>query len=108
MSDPAEGRGPKRVGELVDAVLDRAGVRKQVRRTEILDEWDEIVGEGIARVTRAVKVSDRALFVEVRSSAWLQELEMMKHELMTRLNAGRGDGRIEKLVFVLAEKRRNP
>lgn len=105
MSDVPKKDGPKRVGELVDAVLDRVGVRKQVRRTEILEEWDEIVGEGIARVTRPVKVSGQALIVEVRSSAWLQELEMMKHELMKRLNAGRGDGRIEKLVFVLAEKR---
>lgn len=105
MSDVPMKDGPKRVGELVDAVLDGVGVRKQVRRTEILEEWDEIVGEGIARVTRPVKVSGQALIVEVRSSAWLQELEMMKHELMKRLNAGRGDGRIEKLVFVLAEKR---
>lgn len=103
MSD--RGERPVRAGELVDAVLERAGVRKQVLRTELLEEWNEIVGEGIARVTRPVKVSGQALIVEVRSSAWLQELEMMKYELMKKLNAGRGDGRIERLVLVLAEER---
>jgi hypothetical protein len=43
--------------------------------------------------------------VEVRSSPWLMELNLMKREILTRLNEGRGDAPIEKLVFVLAETR---
>ena len=40
--------GPTRVGELVEAFLAEKGVRKQVRRMEVLDLWPEVVGEGIA------------------------------------------------------------
>lgn len=96
--------GPVRVGELVDAFLDEKGVRQQVRRMEVLEAWPEVVGERIAEVTRARSVADAALFVEVRSSAWMTELDMMKGRILARLNRGRDEkSRIEKLIFVLAE-----
>jgi hypothetical protein len=31
------------------------------------------------------------------------ELSLMKHEILKRLNAGRGEARIEKIIFVLGE-----
>ena len=104
MSDEGkDGAGFTRVGDLVDSFLERKGVRPQLRRQSVLEEWDEIVGEGIGRVTRARSVSDGTLFVEVRSSAWLMELDMMKEEILARLNEGRDeDAKIERLVLVLA------
>lgn len=97
-------QGPVRVGQLLEEFLERKGVRAQVERVVVLDEWAERVGEGIARVTRPRSVSEGTLFVEVRSSAWLMELNMMKQEILARLNAGREGARIEKLVFVLEER----
>ena len=95
--------GPVRVGDLVGSVLEARGVRKQVERQDVLRDWDEVVGEGIARVTRPRSLSEGTLFVEVRSSPWLMELEMRKGEILRRLNEGRPDAALERLVFVLAE-----
>jgi len=96
--------GPVKVGELVDALLDRKGLKHQVRRMEVLERWEEIVGEGLAGVTRPRNVSDSTLFVEVRSSAWLMELNMMKGRILERINEDREDEvRIERIVFVMGE-----
>lgn len=96
--------GPTRVGKLVEAFLDEKGVKQQVRRMAVLERWPEIVGESIAEVTRARSVSDSTLFVEVRSSAWMMELDMMKKRILARVNRDEDEAsRIEKLVFVLAE-----
>jgi hypothetical protein len=38
----------------------------------------------------------------VATSAWLMELNLMKGELMRRINAGRKEGRIRAIVFVIA------
>jgi predicted nucleic acid-binding Zn ribbon protein len=76
----------------------------QVARASILDEWPERVGARIAEVTRPRSLADATLFVEVRSSAWLMELNMMKGEILTRLNRGHEDAPLEKLVFVLSEE----
>lgn len=96
--------GPAKVGELLDAFLDRQGLKEQVKRVSALEAWPESVGEKIARVTRARSVADATLFVEVRSSAWLMELNMMKGEILRRVNAGLEDAPLEKLVFVLSEE----
>lgn len=96
------GGGPAKVGELLESFLDDAGVRAQVERQAVLEEWAERVGPRIAEVTRPRSISEATLFVEVRSSAWLMELNMMKGQILERLNQGHGDAPLEKLVFVLS------
>ena len=41
--------------------------------------------------------------VEVRNSAWLMELSMLKTEVLERVNARLADAPLERIVFVLAE-----
>lgn len=94
------GESPSPVGSLVDALLEKWGVAEQVERASVFSEWEERVGEEIAERARPVRLDGETLFVEVESSSWMMELQMMKRELLGRLNAGRERGRVEKLVFV--------
>ena len=88
---------------MLAAVLERHGVKEQVERMSVLDLWPELVGEHVAHVTRAKSVSEATLFVEVRTSAWLMELNIMKGEFLARVNERLGDVPVERIVFVLAE-----
>jgi len=69
----------------------------------VLDLWSEIVGDTVAGVTRAKGVDEATLFVEVRSSAWLMELNMMKGEFLARVNDRLPDTPLDRIVFVQAE-----
>ncbi len=95
--------GPSKVGDLLPQVLQDVGVAEQIKRASVVEDWVERVGEGIARVARPRIVSGSVLVVEVRSSAWLHELSMMKNEILRRLNEDRSEGRIEGLHFTLAQ-----
>ncbi len=95
--------GLTRVGDLVGDLLERKGLVTQFRRMGALDAWEEAVGEKIAGVTRARSVAASTLFVEVRSSAWLMELSMMKDDFLERVNERLGDVALDRIVFVLAE-----
>jgi predicted nucleic acid-binding Zn ribbon protein len=97
------GGGPARIGSVLQAVLDAHGVTKQIERHGIIELWPEIVGLQLAEVTRVKGLDDAALFVEVRSSAWLMELSMMKDAFLERVNERLQDAPIERIVFVLAE-----
>ena len=101
-SDPQDGQAD-RVGKLLPGVLQRLGVASDVARQEALGRWDTVVGERIAAVTHASAVAGGVLFVRVVSSAWLAELNLMRHDILRRLNAGRGEGRIERIVFTLGD-----
>ena len=102
MTRPGDG-GLEKIGEFLGGILEKAGLRDQVLRAEAVEEWEGSVGEAIARVTRAQGVRDTSLIVEVKSSAWLMELNLMKGEILRRVNEGREEARIEKIVFVLSE-----
>lgn len=97
------GEAPRRVGGLVGALLERLGIAEKVSRARAAAEWEETVGPHIARVTRNPVVRGRTLFVEVASAAWLAELNMQRHELLARINAGRPRGRVEKIVFLQSD-----
>ena len=90
------------VGELIPRLLQKKGLTAKVEAASVVPEWEHLVGPGIAAVTTPVRVSDGTLVVAVTTSAWMMELSLMKGELMRRLNAGKRDGRIEQLVFVMA------
>lgn len=94
--------GPVRVGDMVEAVLDRKGLKNQVRRTSALGLWRDAVGGRIADVTEPRSVNGTALIVEVRSSAWLMELDLMKVKILEKLNRELPESPMEKIVFVLA------
>lgn len=95
--------GPAQIAVLLERVLEKHGVREQVRRMEVLDLWPEIVGADLAKVTCARGVEDTTLFVAVRSSAWLMELNMMKRDFLERVNERIADAPFERVVFALAE-----
>jgi predicted nucleic acid-binding Zn ribbon protein len=95
--------GPARVDAVLQGVLQKHGVDKQVERFGVIELWPEIVGQQLAEVTRVKGVEDAVLFVEVRSSAWLTELSMMKEAFVERVNARLERAPIERIVFVLAE-----
>ena len=94
---------PTRLGGVLADFLARQGLREQVARASVLDEWPDRVGPRIAEVTEARSVAEATLFVEVRSSAWLMELNMMKGDILERVNRGHEEAPLEKLVFVLSE-----
>ena len=99
----ARGSGPVKLGSVLEGVLQQHGLEDQVKRMGALEVWAEVVGDHIAGVTRAKGVSEATMFVEVRSSGWLMELNMMKGELLGRVNERLPDTPLDRIVFVLAE-----
>jgi len=97
------GTGPIRLGDVLGSVLEKHGLRDQIKHMAALDLWPEVVGEHIAAATEARSVSEATLIVEVRSSGWLMELNMMKGDLLRRVNERLPDAPLQRLVFVLAE-----
>lgn len=102
-----EKESPEPVGGLVGRLFEKWGIAEKVERAAAVSDWDEIVGARIAEATGEVRVSGRTLFVEVKNASWMQELDMMRHTILSRLNEGRDRGRIEKIVFLQGGKRRD-
>ncbi|MDE0073227.1 MAG: DUF721 domain-containing protein [Gammaproteobacteria bacterium] len=94
-------RGPEKVGDVLERVLRRRGLAREMEYQKLLEDWPRLVGPGLARMTRARSVRDGVLVVEVPSSSWAMELNLRRRQIMARLNAGRSV-RIKRVMFVLS------
>lgn len=89
------------VGEALQGYLKRSGLGSRIAQAQLIEEWASLVGPQIAAVTTAESVSpDGILFVRVATSAWRNELQLMMPDLMARVNAGRGAGRIKSIRWL--------
>jgi predicted nucleic acid-binding Zn ribbon protein len=94
-------RTPMAVSDALRGYLTRSGLGPRLAQAQVVAEWPRLVGPQVAAVTRAESVTpDGTLFVRVATSAWRNELQLMMPELMARVNAGRGAGRIKTIRWL--------
>ena len=94
-------RAPMAVSEALQGYLTRSGIGPRLAQAQVVAEWATLVGPQVAAVTHAESVTpDGTLFVRVATSPWRNELQLMMPELMARLNAGRGAGRIKTIRWL--------
>lgn len=94
---------PVAVREVLDGYLAASGLGHRLAQARVIPEWRERVGPQIAAVTTPESVSpDGTLFVRVATSAWMNELQLQTPEIMARVNAGRGPGRLTGIRWLLS------
>jgi predicted nucleic acid-binding Zn ribbon protein len=91
------------VGEALKGYLDRSSIGQRIAQAQVVLNWATLVGPQIAAVTQPESVApDGTMFVRVATSAWMNELQLMSPDIMARINAGRGSGRIKTIRWLLA------
>lgn len=107
---PARTFGTLTASDAVAAALALHGISDQVRAGRVITEWSELVGPKIAQRTRPEGVTDRLLWIEVATSTWLHELNLMRPQLLQGLRERLGEPSLfDDLKFRLVGRhRRDP
>ena len=88
------------MSEALEGYLKRAGLARRVGQAQIIPDWPRLVGPHIAAVATPESITpDGVLFVRVATSAWMNELQFKISEIIAKVNAGRGPGRITTIRF---------
>jgi predicted nucleic acid-binding Zn ribbon protein len=90
---------PRSIAGAIGAI--RAEVQPATPLAAVLAAWPEAVGERIAGEAQPVSERDGVVTVACRAATWAQELDLLADELLERLRARAGIGRIERLRFVV-------
>ena len=91
---------PTSLADALSSYFRQAGLTKRVQQAGIIEEWAELVGPQIARVTEPDSITpDGMLRVRVATAAWANELSLMSPRILARLNAGRS-GRVKQIRWV--------
>jgi len=89
------------IGKVLEEVIANLGLAKKLSEQRAVVDWADVVGEKVARHSRAIRVDRGRLFVEVDSSVWAQELSLMKRRILREISKRAGDGVIDNVHFVL-------
>jgi predicted nucleic acid-binding Zn ribbon protein len=77
----------------------RMGIKKQLKRAQVVNDWAEIVGERIAGETRPDHVRGVILFVDCSGPVWAQQLTLLKPQLLAKIRQRVGPGIIVDIRF---------
>lgn len=96
----SENSKPTPLAEALQNYLKKAGLVKRIGQARVLEDWAELVGPQIAKVTQPESVgADGVLRVRVATPAWANELQMMTPQILGRVNNGRS-GRITSIRWM--------
>lgn len=86
-------------------ILFRLGGEKYRRFIVSYLNWEVLVGKLLAERSHPIKVEQHVLYVGVENNSWMQELTLLKSDILSRLRA-KFDADINEIVFVIRTKRR--
>lgn len=75
-----------KINKIFEHLIKKYGIETSVRQNEALFLWPEVVGENIAKHTKAEKISYGKLIVKVDSPVWRNELVFQKSEILNKIN----------------------
>jgi len=89
--------GIEKVDKTVEKLLDALGLATVAAQARLAGSWKEIVGPLLAAKTCPARLKGGVLTVCAVSSAWAQELSLSRAEVLERIGAVLGPGKVREV-----------
>jgi len=96
-------RKVEKLSSTIEKILRDRGWGAKLKEYRIYGVWEKVVGQGIARHARPAGMRGKKLTVLVDSSAWMQQLAMLKPEIMGKVNQHLREDAVESITLKLGE-----
>ena len=88
-----------KVGQVIKEVLENQRKHGDAKMIRVWDVWSSAVGGQIAEHTSPAVFKGALLIVNVTDSAWLQQLWLLKAEIIGKVNDSLGEALVEEIRF---------
>lgn len=99
MNDTRRGGAAEGIEALLTGLLQKKGLSPQLQRYKAWLCWDEVVGPQIARHARPLRLRDTRLEIRVDQAVWMQQLQLLKPMIISKLNQHLGNETITDLFL---------
>ena len=89
----------KTVGSAIQELVKSLGIQKKLQEYDAVVYWEQAVGERVAQMTKATRIVQGVLFVQVKTSTWRNELTLRKKEIIEKLNTTVGMKVVDDIKF---------
>lgn len=87
------------ISNLLQRYLREEGLESPLNEYRLIQSWEAVLGQGIARYTGRMFIKNQTLHVHLTSPALRQDLQMARKSLVHRLNEAVGAQVIADIVF---------
>ncbi len=91
------------MGDLLDSMLGKFGLKKRIRENEVFLVWEEAVGQTVTKNCRPLSINDGILVIEAKNNVWMQELSLLRQGIMDKINELLGWEAVRELRFKIGE-----
>lgn len=95
-----KGRDPHTLGDVLGTFAEDRGWVTTLARADVMGHWPELVGEGNAERTEPISFEDGVLTVRCASTAWTQQMRILRAETTTRILARFPDCGLTSVRFI--------
>lgn len=97
------GKRLDKLSHTLGKLLQARGLQNHLSEYRIFGQWDKTVGAVIARHARPLSLRGKKLYLAVDSPAWMQQLSLLKPEIIEKFNKGLGKDAVKDIVLNLGE-----
>lgn len=90
----------KHISVILKDVFIEHGIDKKVQKHEIINEWPNIVGDKISKISRVDKIVGHTLIVRLENNSWRTELILQRENIIKRLNEKMGQVLVKEIRFI--------
>ncbi|WP_051296147.1 DUF721 domain-containing protein [Eisenibacter elegans] len=91
--------GTTDINAAIAELLDVYKLKGKFLETQVLNAWDEVLGQTVAKQTKRLYIRDQVLYAEIISPSLRQELFLHKSQIISRLNTHAGAEVVQQLVL---------
>jgi predicted nucleic acid-binding Zn ribbon protein len=87
------------LGNVFTQLFRDLGIDKAIQQNMAVSRWSEIVGDRISQISKAEKIEQGVLYVQVNSPVWRSELVFMKSNLINSINEALAKNVVKDIKF---------
>jgi hypothetical protein len=93
------------INHLANSLVYRLGGDKYQRFIHIYLSWKRVVGELLAGRSHPIKLENGVLFVAVQNNTWMQELVLLKQDIISKYKSIFQE-EIAEIIFLISSPKR--
>jgi len=86
--------------EAIDYFLKRTRLKNRQEELDVLDYWEEVMGEGIAKHTLSIDLRRKILYVKLDSASLRHELNLAREKVVRMMNERVGSDVINNIKLL--------
>jgi hypothetical protein len=79
-------KNDQKLGDLIRIIVGDRRMKPHLYQKKLEERWPEMMGPGISRETRSMKLKNQTLILEIHSPALRQELHFAREKIRERVN----------------------